>query len=180
MQKRYSFIVLIIILLMGTGRAGAQYKMGYIDLQQLITLMPEYHKANEMLDEYEKALLQNAQDIRDAYFKEVDSAFNKQGHGTGSQHNENMRRLREAYLKAAQFGPEQAQQMRKEKEQEIMEPVRRKAVQAIQAVAKENGYTYILSRELLITFPSGEDVLPLVARKLKLTRSGPVDPSAPK
>lgn len=178
MQRLYSLLVLVIALFSVAGKAGAQHKIGYIDLQQLISLMPEYKQAGEMLDEYEKALLQNAKEIREAYLQ-ADSIFTNGTHDTGTHNQENLRRLREAYLKAAQFGPEQAQKMRKEKEQEIMEPVRRKAIQTIRAVAKEKGITYVLNTEQLVSFPPGDDLLPLVAKKLKLTLTKPADGAEP-
>jgi outer membrane protein len=177
MQRLYSLLVLVIALFLGAGKTVAQHKIGYIDLRQLITMMPEYKKAGEMLDEYEKALLQNAKEIRDAYLQ-ADSIFANGTHYTGTHNQESLRRLREAYLKAAEFGPEQVQKMRMEKEQEIMEPISRKAVQTIQAVAKEKGITYVLNTAQLISFPPGDDLLPFVAKKLKLTLTKPTDTSA--
>jgi len=38
----------------------------------------------------------------------------------------------------------------------------------VQAVAKENGYTYVLTKEALLVSPPAEDILPLVKKKLGL------------
>ena len=42
----------------------------------------------------------------------------------------------------------------------------KKANEAIQATAKENGYGYVFERDVLIVAPPGDDILPLVAKKL--------------
>ncbi len=76
--------------------------------------------------------------------------------------------LNELYIKIVNFN-QSAQQSMQKKEQELLEPIQQKAVQTTQAVAKENGYAYILSKEQLIAFPAADDILPLVAKNLALT-----------
>jgi outer membrane protein len=59
------------------------------------------------------------------------------------------------------------------KEQELLAPIQQKAVQTSQAVAKENGYAYILPKEQLISFPAADDILPLVLKKLNIAAPAP-------
>ncbi|MBS1975537.1 MAG: OmpH family outer membrane protein, partial [Bacteroidetes bacterium] len=47
-------------------------------------------------------------------------------------------------------------------------PVQKKALDAIQAVAKESGFTYVFQKEALYVYPNAEDLLPLVKKKLGL------------
>jgi outer membrane protein len=61
---------------------------------------------------------------------------------------------------------QQAQQMYQQKQQELITPIQKKALEAVQAVAKENGYAYVLSKEALLVSPPAEDILPLVKKKL--------------
>jgi outer membrane protein len=159
------------------SQTSVHYKLGCINLQELIIRMPEYKQAGEMLAEYEKALLQNAKEAKEAY-ERADSLFTSGGHSTSSLKIENQGKLREAYLKADQFGPEEAQKMRQQKEQELMEPLRQKAIKATQAVARENGIDHVLSKEQLIVFPPGDDLSLLVAKKLGITLGKP-DAAAP-
>lgn len=70
-------------------------------------------------------------------------------------------------LKAFNFQNE-ANQLLQNRENELIAPIQQKAVSTTQAVAKENGYAYVLSKELLISFPNSDDMLPLVAKKLGL------------
>jgi outer membrane protein len=58
------------------------------------------------------------------------------------------------------------QQQVQERNQGLMGPIYRKAMDAIQAIAKENGYSYIFERESVLVAPPGDNVLPLVAKKM--------------
>jgi outer membrane protein len=74
-------------------------------------------------------------------------------------------------------GAEQAIQQQFEQErQRLSLPIQKKLQAAIQAVAKENGYTYVLPREALLVMPPGDDLAPLVRKKLGLKQSTPVVP----
>jgi outer membrane protein len=75
--------------------------------------------------------------------------------------------LDELYAKVNKF-TQDANLLLQQKEQILLTPIQQKAVQTTQAVAKENGYTYVLSKEQLIAFPAGDDLLQLVAKKLNL------------
>jgi outer membrane protein len=46
--------------------------------------------------------------------------------------------------------------------------VYRKVVAAINATAKENGYSYVYTKDALIVAPPADDLLPMVAKKLNL------------
>jgi outer membrane protein len=55
-----------------------------------------------------------------------------------------------------------------QKRQELSLPIQKKLQDAIEAVAKENGYSYIMPREALIVMPPSNDIGPLVIKKLGL------------
>lgn len=58
------------------------------------------------------------------------------------------------------------QQRIQQKSQELITPIRAKATDAIKATAKENGYTYVLEAAAVLVGPPGDDILPLVKKKL--------------
>ena len=72
----------------------------------------------------------------------------------------------------------QAQEMYQQKAQEKIAPIRTKAMDAIRVVAKENGYTYVLDINAVIVAPPGDDILPLVKKKLGIKDVAPA--SVPK
>jgi outer membrane protein len=88
--------------------------------------------------------------------------------------------LNELYVKWTNFVNQEAQQMMNQHEQELLAPIQEKAVTTSQAVAKENGYAYILPKEQLIAFPAADDILQLVFKKLNITPAPANAPAAPK
>ena len=167
-MKKYLAIAIISISLQTIAEhTHAQNKIGYISLQELIYAMPEYKKAEEDMKEYQNALSVQANDYR-LEFVRKDSIFKADSTNWTSAMKEVKRKeLNELYLKWANF-QQQAPQMIQQREQELLAPIQDKAVKTTQAVAKENGFSYILSKESLIAFPDKDDVLPLVAKKLNL------------
>jgi outer membrane protein len=173
---RISLLALAVVLLMSAPNAQAQTKIGYISLNELIVAMPEYKKANADMDEYQKALQQQNQDYQQEVNR-LDSIFKADSTKWNAATKQIKRRqINEAYIKAANFGQE-AERMMQAKEQELLAPIQQKAVATTQAVGKENGYIYILSKEQLISFPAGDDLLPLVAKKLNLTIGSAATPA---
>lgn len=177
MQKRFFLVIVVLALLFSADKVSAQNKIGYISLQELIVAMPEFKKANEDMTDYQKAIQQQANEYQEAY-ERLDSMFVADSiKWTSAQKQVKRRQLNEAYLKAANFSQQEAPKMIQQREQELLGPIQQKAVQTTQAVGKENGFTYILSKEQLISFPPGDDLLPLVAKKLNLTLSKPDAPA---
>lgn len=71
-------------------------------------------------------------------------------------------------LQDLQTEDQRIQQQLQQRQQELITPINRKAFDAIQSVAKENGYSYIFEKGALLVAPPAEDVLPLVAKKLNV------------
>jgi outer membrane protein len=58
------------------------------------------------------------------------------------------------------------QQQMQQKQEELMAPVAQKANLMIADVAKANGYAYVFRKEALVVSPEGDDILPLIKKKL--------------
>ena len=163
-------IVTIVVVVMGLVLAGnstkAQGKIGYISLQELIPAMPEYRKADTALNDYQNALAQNFEDMKKE-FTEKDSLLNSKDtvKYTKAQLELKKSELSQMYVKL-QGWQQQAQQLYQQKQQDLIQPIQKKAIDAVQTVAKENGYAYVLTKEALLTSPPADDLLPLVKKKL--------------
>jgi outer membrane protein len=73
---------------------------------------------------------------------------------------------------------QEAQQKAQEYAQTKIAPVRAKALEAIKAVAKEKGYTYVIddASSTLLVMPPGDDLLPFVKAKLGIKDPVPAAP----
>jgi outer membrane protein len=165
-------IVAILLVATSCGFAGsplhAQVKMAYISLNELISEMPEYKKADTSLMDFQNALNQNYDDMRKE-FTEKDSLLSSKDTAkyTKAQIEIKRRQLVELYQRLQGY-QQNASQQYQQKQQELIGPVQKKAQETIQQVAKENGYTYVFLKDALLVSPPAEDLLPLVKKKLGL------------
>ena len=162
------FTVLFIALgLIAANQVNAQMKIGYISTQDLISVMPETKIADSNLTQLQTALIQNAQEKEAKLNADVEK-FNKDS-STMSEAVKSVKRkeLQKLYQELA--GEEQRiQQQLTQKRDQLLAPIQRKAFENVQSVAKENGYTLVFEKEALLVAPPGDDILPLVAKKLNI------------
>ena len=78
------------------------------------------------------------------------------------------RKALQQQLQDLQGEDQRIQQELQKKQEELSTPIQKKAIDAVQAVAKESGYTYVLPKEAVIVGPPADDILPLVKKKLGL------------
>ncbi len=148
-----------------TDGAFSQNKIGYISTEELIGTMPEAEKANGQLQDYQTSLQQQGQDYN-REFIEKDSIFGIDSAKLSPAAKELRRNDLIALYQKLQGWQQQSQQKLQEKSQELIVPIRAKAFEAIKTVAKESGYSYVLEAGTVLVGPPGEDILPLVKKKL--------------
>ncbi|WP_430895791.1 MULTISPECIES: OmpH family outer membrane protein [unclassified Paraflavitalea] len=182
-MKRIFTVAVLALGLLAASSASAQTKIGYISSQELISLMPETKKADSSLQQLRAALIQNAQD-KEAKLNADIEQFNRDS----AKYSEAVKTVKRAELQKAYqelAGEEQRiQEQLQNEQQRLLAPIQKKANDAVQSAAKENGFSYVFEREVLIVAPPAEDLLPLVAKKLgiKLPSQTPANnptPTAP-
>lgn len=171
----------VLFSLFASSQVNAQNKLGYISTEELISVMPETQKADSNLQQFRNALVQNYQDKQEALENAINK-FNKDSSTMSSAVKDVKRGELQKMLQDISQEEQRIQQQLQQRQQELITPINRKAFDAIQAVAKENGYGYIFEKNALLVAPPAEDVLPLVAKKLniKLPATGAQQPAAPK
>ena len=158
-------------LLISVLGASAQNKIGYISTDELVGNMPEAEKIDSELKEYQASLAQNGQDMMQDLSRK-DSLFVRDSAKLSESMKEIKRNELVSLYQKVQGWNQQAQELYQQKAQEKIAPLRNKALEAIRTVAKENGYTYVLDMNSVIVAPPGDDILPLVKRKLGI-KDGP-------
>lgn len=168
MKKIVTILLVAAGLVLSSNRTEAQAKFGFISLGELYPSMPEYKKADTSMVDYRNAIGQQFEDMQKEY-REQDSLLNSKDTAkyTKAQLELKKRNMNEMLIKLQGWN-NQAQQMLEQKQQELMSPIQKKALETIQNVAKENGFTHIFAKEYLLVSPPAEDILPLVKKKLGL------------
>lgn len=159
--------------------ASAQNKIGYISTDELIAVMPEAEKADADLKEYQASLSQQGQDMMQE-LNDKDSLYVRDSAKLSNSMKEIKKNELIALYQRVQSWNQQAQEMYQAEAQKKIAPIREKAMDAIKAVAKENGYAYILDFNAVIVGPPGDDVLELVKKKLNIKPQPVAKPGAPK
>jgi outer membrane protein len=161
-----SMVALFAILIMANSNVNSQ-KFGYVDLQELMQLMPEYKKANTDMEAFGKSLEDELKKLSDEFQKKV-ADYQK----VEKTLNEAIRDLKQKELQDMQSRIQEFQQAAQEnirkKEADLLKPIIEKAKTAISQVAKEGSYSYIFDSSVagFLYKPEGDNVLPAVKKKL--------------
>jgi outer membrane protein len=167
MKKVLTLVIMAMGLLVASKQTQAQTKIGYISLNEVVGSMPEAKKADTLLQQFRDALYQSAQDkqnaLNDAYKKFVEDSVKMQ-----TAVKEVKRKELQQKLQDLQGEEQRIQEELQKKQEDLGAPIQKKALDAVQAVAKENGYAYVLPKEAVLVGPPGDDLLALVKKKLNL------------
>jgi len=166
-MKQFLTILLISAGIFGFSTTTNAQKIGYISADEIIQLMPEAATVQSQLDQYQQSLYQNAQDKQNA-FNESLQKFVKDSSTMSPSLKEVKRGELQKQSQELAGEQQRIQNEFEQKRQELSIPIQKKLQTAIEAVAKENGYTYVMPREALIVMPPSNDIGPLVIKKLGL------------
>lgn len=153
-------------------QANAQ-KIGYVDMQDIISLMPETAQADSALGTYRENLIQTMQSMNQE-FQTKAAAFVKDSLKMNEAIKEARRsELRDLQNRLGQLQQNSQQQMQQEQSQ-LLQPIIDKAQRVVTEVAKTKGYTYVFDdsqgggANILIVKPNADDLTAEVKTKLGL------------
>jgi len=162
------FVVLLVATFSMNVQAQAGLKIGYLDFQELITLMPGQEEINKKLDEHVSGLQSQLQAMQSEYETKVNDYQAGQATMSDIIKQTKEKEITDLQQRIEAFN-QQAQVDIQNKQVELTQPLIDKAKKAIEDVAKENGFTYIINgNEQILLYKSGTDILPLVKKKLGL------------
>jgi outer membrane protein len=167
MKKIFTVLVLAAGLLFA-GSANAQSKIGYIRIDNVIGLMPETAKIDSILERYQADSInpQYAQIVQLYQYK--DSVYRDTVHPAPPAVKKQIEQELPTLINQIQNWQQIVNQAVEAKQNELLEPIYKKVYDAIRAVAKEKGYTHVFTKEALLVAPEADDMILLVATKLKL------------
>lgn len=167
------------------GQTAAQ-KIGYADVDYIFSQMPD----SKQIDTDLKSLQTQLKNQIDAKYQEFQKKLNEYNQalqaGTmpDAVRNNTERELQQLQANIEKL-QQDAQTNLQTKQTQLMQPVYKKVGDAINAVAKENGYTYILSQQIggidvVLYGDDNLDISDLVLKKLGVTPKPATNASAPK
>ena len=160
-------LIALAVMALGIYSASAQTKIGFIDTDELIGVMPEAAKIDTELKEFQASLVQQGQDMGNEADDKAQQFVKDSLKMTPTMKEIKKTEILGLYQKVQNWN-QTAQDMYNQKAQEKIDPIKKKAFDAIAAVAREKGYTYVLdaSTSVLLVKPPSDDLMPFVKAKL--------------
>ena len=163
-------VLLALALTIGfAATAVAQQKIGHIDVEELVAVMPETQTANAEIQKYQEQLEGDSQAMQEEYMTKMQNAQANADTWTQLRLQKEQEELEAMGQRIMQFN-QSAQQELQRKQMDLMLPIIEKAQEAINAVAKSNSFTYILDsskgKAVVVFLENGEDIMPLVKAEL--------------
>ena len=164
-MKNLKTLLFTAVLFIGaTSFTSAQGKIAHINKQELIKAMPEYAVAQAEIEKLGKTY---EAEIQGSY-KELDAKYKQyNAEAETKTEEENMTRMQEVegMKQSLSQYQQQAQKQLQEKEFNLLKPIVEKADNAIKAVAKAQGFQYVVDEAMLIV-ADGKDLMADVKKQL--------------
>ncbi len=168
-MKKLLFVFLAVFTLMSFNQADAQVKikLGHIDSNELMAMMPGRDSAQKVLEAFAKDLedqltiMSNEFDTKYAEYLENADKWIEVVRQAKEQELVDLKSRIEKFQ-------ETAKNMLAQEEAKLVQPLIDKAKKAIEDVAVEKGYTYIFDTGVgaLLYYQDSDDIMPFVKAKL--------------
>lgn len=174
-MKKVILLALVAVLSVGSVSTAVAQKFGHINTAELLAAMPETKKVQEKMQKLQDSLNTSYAELIKEY-REKDSIIRVDSvKWTPAKKDIKFKEFQDLGETLQNYAT-LAQQYLQQKEQELVAPVQKLALEAIQTVAKTNGYTYVFTSEALLVAPPADDILPLVKKYLKIPDAPPATP----
>jgi outer membrane protein len=173
MMKNLVKVLAIVVLIAVAATTNAQKatKIGHVDFGKLLEMMPGQDTVKGVMESYVQSLQGELQSMNAELEMKV-TDYQKNVAGLSSI----IKATKEKEITDLQGRIESFQQVAQQdiqaKQTELITPFVEKARAAIKDVAKEGGFAYIMNavEDILLYSEGGEDVMPLVKKKLGITQ----------
>ncbi|MFV0470861.1 MAG: OmpH family outer membrane protein [Paludibacteraceae bacterium] len=174
-------IALLFVALLSLGIVKAQeVKLGHVNSQEILSIMPERTEVEKKLDELQSQVEDEILKMREEYNAKVKEFVDKQATMPETIKQARQAEIAEIEQRISTFN-QTAQADLQKKYQELTAPMIEKVKKAIDGVGAEGGYTYIfdvVSQAIVYQSAKSNDITPLVKKKLGLTGTATTTKSA--
>ena len=172
MKKLFKVALVAVVaagLLFAGNFAKAQSKIGYINTNQLMDLLPEMKTLRTQMEAYQKTFSDQLATMSNEYQTKGQKYEQTQATMTDAARTAAQSELQDMQTRITSYR-DNAQKQIEAKSNELLKPLTDKVRAAITAVAAEKGYAYVLdsSQIELIVSPAGDDLMAPVKAKLGL------------
>ncbi len=169
MKKTLIAIMACMLAFGGSAMAQKNVKLGHINSNDLMQIMPGRDSAQAVLQAEVTELENTLKSMQAEAEKRYNDYVANQAGWTELIRQTKQREIQDMAARIEEF-QKNAQEQLQTREQELLKPIIDRAKKAIEDVAKEGGYTYIFDAgtAALLYDEGGDDIMPLVKKKLGL------------
>jgi outer membrane protein len=169
MKKLFKVALVAACMVMVGSFAKAQTKIGYINFNQLIDQMPESKTIQKQAQDYQKTFIDVLQGMQTEFQTKAQAYEAKRATMTDALRTQTETELQDLQKRIQDY-QQSASQKVQEKYNELSKPLIEKARGAVNTVAKEKGYTYVIDTAQvdLIVSPPTDNLMDAVKAKLGL------------
>ncbi|MGY8987352.1 MAG: OmpH family outer membrane protein [Flavobacteriales bacterium] len=145
-------------------------KLGHIDAQEILALMPEREKATEDYQEYAKGLESQLMSMQSLYQSSIQDYQDNEATYSDLVKQDKIAEIQGLEQRIGTF-QQSAQESLQRKEVELLSPILEKLQNAINEVAEDGDYTYIFDNStggMLLYSKDSENISSLVKKNLGL------------
>lgn len=169
MKKAFIAVLVALLALGGNAMAQKTIKLGHINSNDLMQIMPGRDSAQAALQKDVDELKAELEAMQKEYESKVNDYLAKK-----DQLSDLIKKTKESDIQAMaariQEQQERAQKSLEERQEALLQPIIDRAKKAIEEVGRENGYTYIFDAGMgaVLYSQDSDDIMPLVKKKLGL------------
>jgi outer membrane protein len=144
-------------------------KIAVVSADEIFVNMKETKKADTSLNIYQSTLQEELASMDE----ELNSQFEKFVKDSSKMSKEAKDAKRETLQKRINEMQQRQEDMNKSieaKKDELLRPIREKMMKAVDDVAKQNGYAYVMYKEQLLVFPTADDITDKVKANLGIKK----------
>jgi outer membrane protein len=171
-MKKFLTVVVLVMGVLFAGKANAQMKIGYIKIDDMVAIMPETQKIDSLLERFQADSINPKYAQIVSLYQYKDSVY-RDSLKTPAVVRKQIEEELPSLIYQIQNWQQIVNQAMENKQNEYLAPIYRKVYDAIKVVAKEKGYTHVMTKEALLVAPDGDDMIGMVAAKLKVALPKP-------
>ena len=169
MKKTLIVMVACLFAFGGTAMAQKNIKLGHINSNDLMQIMPGRDSAQTTLQAEVQELEATLKSMQSEMEKRYNDYMENQSGWTELIRQTKQREIQDMGARIQEF-QENAQKQLQQREADLLKPIIDRAKKAIEDVAREGGYTYILDSGTasILYSQDSDDIMPQVKKKLGL------------
>lgn len=165
MKKTIILALLLIVTGFGNAAFGQKAKFGHVDLTAVMQSLPEWTTSQAELQAKADELTKEGEALQSEFQKAYEDFQKKRGTYSDAVAKVKQKEVEDMYKRLQAF-QESAQSQLTTKENELLEPIQKKALDAVKEVAKANGYTYVFDVSTQLYNSESDDLTDKVKEKL--------------